>query len=79
MSSVFALVAGALITVQVGSNTELKKSLDQPLPALLVNYILGFTAVLVYTLAKRVDVPAFDKAVQTPWWGWLSGCCRPAR
>ena len=73
VSSVFALVAGALITVQVGSNTELKKSLSQPLPALLVNYILGFTAVLVYTLAKRVDVPSLGKAVQTPWWGWLGG------
>jgi bacterial/archaeal transporter family-2 protein len=73
ISSVFALVAGALITVQVGSNTELKKSLGQPLPALLVNYILGFSGVLIYTLAKQVAVPSFDKAVQTPWWGWLGG------
>jgi bacterial/archaeal transporter family-2 protein len=72
-SSIFALVAGALITVQVGSNTELKKSLGQPLAALLVNYMLGFTAVLVYTLAKRVDIPSFDKAAHTPWWAWLGG------
>ena len=73
LSSAFALIAGAFLTVQVGSNTELKKGLGQPLPALLVNYIFGLTAVLIYSLARHVPVPPLDKAVQTPWWGWLGG------
>jgi transporter family-2 protein len=67
------LVAGALITCQVGSNTQLKKSLGQPLPALLVNYVFGITAVYLYTLARQVSLPPLGKAVQTPWWGWLGG------
>jgi transporter family-2 protein len=73
ISCLFVLIAGALITAQVGSNSQLKKRLGQPLPALLVNYVLGIGAVLLYTLIKRVPVPPIDKAVQTPWWGWLGG------
>lgn len=73
ISFAFALVAGALITCQVGSNTQLKKSLEQPLPALLVNYLIGIAAVTVYTLIRRVPVPSMGQATQTPWWGWLGG------
>jgi bacterial/archaeal transporter family-2 protein len=70
---IFAFVAGAFIPCQVGSNTQLKKSLGQPLPALLVNYVLGITAVFLYTLIRRVPIPPPEKAFQTPWWGWLGG------
>jgi transporter family-2 protein len=69
----FAFVAGALITCQVGSNSQLKKSLGQPLPALLVNYALGIAAVFLYTSLKQVSIPSAGKVFQTPWWGWLGG------
>ena len=69
----FALVSGALITCQVGSNTQLKKSLGQPLPALLVNYLLGISAIFFYAVFRRVPVPPIEKALGTPWWGWLGG------
>ena len=69
----FAFIAGALITCQVGSNTQLKKSLGQPLPAVLVNYVLGIAAVFLYTLLRQVPLPPTEKAFQTPWWGWLGG------
>jgi bacterial/archaeal transporter family-2 protein len=69
----FAFGAGMLITCQVGSNSQLKKSLGQPLPALLVNYVVGITAVFLYTSIKQVPIPSGAKAFQTPWWGWLGG------
>jgi len=46
LASIFAFLAGALVTVQAGSNAQLKQGLGTPMPALLVNYVLGFTAVL---------------------------------
>src|SRR3954469_5724023 len=73
LASLFAFVAGALITCQVGSNSQLKKSLGQPLPALLVNYAVGIAAVLLYTSGKQVPFPSAGKALQAPWWGWLGG------
>ena len=48
LASIFAFLAGALVTVQAGSNAQLKQGFDTPMPALLVNYVLGFTAVLGY-------------------------------
>jgi transporter family-2 protein len=62
----FALVSGALITCQVGSNTQLKKSLGQPLPALLVNYLLGISAVFFYAVF-RVGWAGFS-GLSTAWW-----------
>jgi bacterial/archaeal transporter family-2 protein len=73
LALLFAFIAGTLITCQVGSNSQLKKSLGQPLPALIVNYVLGIAAVLLYTLARQVAFPSTAKAFQTPWWGWLGG------
>ena len=68
----FALVSGALITCQVGSNTQLKKSLGQPLPALLVNYVLGISAVFFCTVFRRVPVPPIERALGTPGGGgWV--------
>jgi transporter family-2 protein len=73
LASLFAFVAGTLITCQVGSNSQLKKNLGQPLPALLVNYAVGIAAVFLCTYVKQVPLPSTGKALQTPWWGWFGG------
>jgi bacterial/archaeal transporter family-2 protein len=73
LASLFAFVAGTLITCQVGSNSQLKKNLGQPLPALLVNYAVGIAAVFLCTYVKQVPLPSTGKAFQTPWWGWFGG------
>src|SRR4051794_28139854 len=69
----FALLAGALITVQAGGDSQLQQSLDAPMPALLVNYLLGFGTVLVYALAARVPWPALGRMTGAPWWAWVGG------
>lgn len=69
----FALLAGALITVQAGANSQLKQSFEAPMPALLVNYVLGFGAVLAYALAAGVSWPALGRMAEAPWWAWLGG------
>src|SRR3954469_9742266 len=71
LASLFALVSGALITCQVGSNTQLKKSLGQPLPALLLIYLFGIGFIFFYTVVRRVALPPIERALGTPWWGWL--------
>lgn len=73
LASIFAFLAGALVTVQAGSNAQLKQGFGTPMPALLVNYVLGFTAVLGYALLTRVPWPAVDQATSVPWWAWLGG------
>jgi transporter family-2 protein len=59
--------------VQAGANSQLKQSFEAPMPALLVNYLLGLGAVPAYALAARVSWPAIGKATDAPWWGWVGG------
>lgn len=69
----FAFLAGALISVQAGSNTQLKKALGDPIPAAVVNYIVGAAGILAYSIATRVSVPSTEQAAQAPWWSWIGG------
>lgn len=69
----FALIAGALVTVQAGSNALLRQSFGAPLPALLVNYVFGFAVVLGYALVTRIPWPAAEKIAAAPWWAWIGG------
>ncbi|WP_336489461.1 DMT family transporter [Methylobacterium nigriterrae] len=67
----FAALAGALTTLQAGSNAALKKSLGEPLPALLINYGLG-----IVVLANRITRQSwlgFGKLSGVPWWAWVGG------
>ena len=69
----FALAAGAAITVQAGSNSELKKSLENPIGALVVNYVFGLVSAAVVAAVARVPVPAAEKVSSAPWWAWAGG------
>ncbi len=73
LASLFAFVSGALLTCQAGANTELKKSLGQPMPAVIVNYTLGLLGVLTYSMITNVAVPSSEAASTAPWWGWIGG------
>ena len=70
---VFALLSGAAITLQAGSNNELKHSLSNPIAALVVNYALGLVGVLLVAICARIPVPATGKLVSVPWWAWTGG------
>jgi bacterial/archaeal transporter family-2 protein len=69
----FALVAGALITFQTGSNARLKEALGHPLPSVIVNYIVGIFCVGIYSAASRIPIPGIAQAGTAPWWAWIGG------
>lgn len=69
----FAVLAGALTTLQAGSNAALRKSLGEPLPALLINYGLGIAIVVIANFVSRQPWPSLDKFSGVPWWAWIGG------
>jgi transporter family-2 protein len=69
----FAFVAGALISLQAGSNTALKKALGDPIPALVVNYLLRATGIILYAFASSLSIPTSRQITNAPWWSWLGG------
>jgi bacterial/archaeal transporter family-2 protein len=67
LSFLFAFVSGAFITMQAGSNSQVKKSLGSPMPAVVVNYLVGITCIVVYMLIEADPLPEISKAARVPW------------
>jgi transporter family-2 protein len=68
-----ALLAGTLITMQIGSNARLKEAFGEALPAVIVSSSLGIILLAVVTLTVRTPWPSLPSVAGTPWWGWLGG------
>ena len=68
-----ALLAGAFITIQSGSNAQLKQALGDPVMALLLTSLSGVLPLLLYTLTSQDAWPNFDRIASAPWWAWLGG------
>ena len=68
-----ALLVGALIAVQTGSNARMKEAFGEALPAVIVSSSLGVIMLIMVTLGARTPWPSLHSLVAVPWWGWLGG------
>ena len=69
---VFVAVAGALTSVEAGSNAELTKTLGGPWwPAVLFS-LLSMALLAAAALFLAGPFPSAAMA-QVPWWGWIGG------
>ena len=73
LAYLFAIVSGALITFQAGSNSRLKEAINEPFVASIVNYIVGISAMMAFALARKTAVPAGEQFANAPWWAWAGG------
>ena len=69
-----ALLAGALNTVQSGTNATLNKVLGQPVLAALAVYAGGVAGALLASPFLGLSWHGLGgRAAQVPWWGWIGG------
>ena len=68
-----AVVAGALVPFQAGSNAELGRALGHPLWATLVSLVVSILVVIPIALAMQAAPPVFGAARHLPAWAWLGG------
>ena len=68
-----ALLVGALITIQAGSNTRLKEAFGEPLPAVVVSSLIGIVLLTAVLVATRTPLPSVDRVTSAPWTAWLGG------
>jgi bacterial/archaeal transporter family-2 protein len=68
-----ALLAGALVTVQTGSNARLKDALGHPLPAVVVSSLIGIVLLAAVIAVTRTPIPSVGRAMAAPWTAWLGG------
>lgn len=70
----FALVAGTLLPIQAGINTQLARVLGHPLLAASVSFVVGAIALLLYTFVFHIwGTSVSSVAMRTPWYLWIGG------
>lgn len=70
---VIALVAGALMPVQAGVNSQLARYVGHPVVAALVSFAVGTLALFAYAVALRQPAPELAALRGSPWWVWIGG------
>ena len=73
LSMAVALLAGAAVPFQGGSNAALGRMLGHPLWATLASLLVSIVVVLPLLFVMRVPAPTVGAAVQGPAWLWLGG------
>jgi transporter family-2 protein len=68
-----ALLAGAAVPFQAGSNATLGRLLGHPLWASLVSLGVSILMVIPALLVLRAPLPQLAALAQAPWWAWLGG------
>lgn len=68
-----ALIAGALMPLQAGSNAALARGLGHPLWATFVSLSVSILVLIVVMMCLRVSAPQWLPAIQLPSWAWLGG------
>jgi transporter family-2 protein len=67
-----ALVSGAFLPIQAGLNNKMGKSLDNPIYASLISFIIGAISVGVYILLTKQSV-SWSGLKTVPSYVWLAG------
>ena len=67
------LCAGLVLTIQVGVNATLRKSVGNPMTAALVSFIVGLAGLAFYLLLTRDSVPDRAALASAPAWAWAGG------
>jgi transporter family-2 protein len=70
---VIALLAGLLLTVQVGFNSTLARAVGNVRFAVLMNFTVGLIGILIYVVASRDAWPTRAALASVPLWAWFGG------
>ncbi|MFV3318486.1 DMT family transporter [Pseudomonas sp. NY15374] len=68
-----ALLAGAAVPFQAGSNAALGRLLGHPLWAAGVSLLVSLMMLVPALLLMRAPIPQLQNLAQAPWWAWLGG------
>lgn len=71
--AVIALVAGALVPFQAGSNAALGRALGHPLWATVASLLVSLVMVVPVLIALHAPMPLIGQALRLPLWAWFGG------
>jgi transporter family-2 protein len=71
--NVLALLCGAVLTAQIGSNALLGKLLSNAYVPAAANMVVGVVTTGALLLLVQQPLPTLRTALTVPWWIWLAG------
>jgi bacterial/archaeal transporter family-2 protein len=71
--ALLALICGAVLTTQVGSNTLLGKSINNSYIPAAANMVTGLIFTVLLLLIVQKPSPSAAQLRTVPWWSWAAG------
>ncbi len=71
--ALFALICGAVLTTQVGSNNLLGRSINNSYIPATANMVTGLVFTVLLLLIVHRALPSAAQLRAAPWWTWLAG------
>jgi transporter family-2 protein len=75
---ILAFLSGVFLPIQAGLNTRLGKSLESPVYASMISFMIGVIAVAIYIFATRQHV-VWAGAKDAPAYAWIGGALCASR
>jgi transporter family-2 protein len=70
---VLGIVAGFGLSVQVGMNSQLRRTLQNANSAALISFLVGTAGLIVLLLVTRAEMPSRETFASVPLWAWFGG------
>lgn len=68
-----ALVAGLMLPIQAGLNSEMGRVLKSPVYASIVSFVTGLIALVLYAFLTRMPFGNLRQGLTLPWYYWIGG------
>ena len=70
---ILPFIAGIMITVQSGINSQLRTAIQHPLLAALISFLSGTAALIVLVLLSKQAMPTMQALGSISWYKWTGG------
>ena len=70
---ILPLLAGIMMTVQSGINSQLRSAIQHPLLAALISFLSGTAALIVLVMLSKQAVPTIQTFSGISWYKWTGG------
>lgn len=70
---ILPLLAGIMMTIQSGINSQLRTAIQHPILAALISFLSGTIALIVLILLSRQSIPTLQTLGGISWYKWTGG------
>lgn len=73
IATILAIIAGAIVPIQVGVNAVLDQQLKSPFFTSFIVFVVGAVGIFISFLFTEETIPTAVTVKSSSWWAWLGG------